>query len=85
MKSPRLTLKQLAHFDRCIFPEDFARDLVKRGVSEINAGWVASIITNSENTMGIIEIAHKMRNFAPIKEAINQMLHEWNERFPDND
>jgi hypothetical protein len=85
MKEARLTLSQLAHFDRCIFPGDFADSLVALGVERFDADMVARWLMDRENKPGVVKLWQVFaRKNDKMAEAFNKLLTEWNERFPDN-
>lgn len=83
MKSARLTLKQLSHFDRCLKVDSFQEDLIRFGVRPIRAEMASADLISKGYPIGIAEVARSWHKFPDVLEAINKILLEWDEKFPD--
>lgn len=80
-----LTLQQLAHFDRCIFPESFANDLVENGLDEMNAFSIEMFIVRQRkngNMVGVIQIYQEFITDDNVTNAIEKVVKAFIEKYP---
>jgi len=75
------TLEQLSHFNRCMFPDDFEKDLISKGIDPAEAFFIKRWIIkcnqyNSQNNnppIGILQVYQEYGNIL-VKDAIERIL-----------
>lgn len=81
------TLKQLAHFDRCLFPCDFRDDLIDAGLDSFLAETVSQYIINKRrkfysvdgnaNVVGVLDVYQEFISCNEIVDAIEQVVYDF--------
>lgn len=78
----RYSLEELAHFDRCLFPYDFRRDLISEGINGDKAEIISNFIKDKGTLCGIIHIyqVHARRD-EELLNAIENILERFVEKY----
>lgn len=81
------TLKQLAHFNRCLYPGNFRDDLTTAGLDYVTADEVAQFIINKRRKVysatgdtflvGITDVYQEYINSQEIIDAIEQVVYDF--------
>lgn len=71
------TLAQLAHFDRCLFPDDLSVKLLDEGVHEYTVDGVERFIKNERrkgNNVGIIRLYQEFITDEELTKALDAVV-----------
>lgn len=83
MSQPTFSLAELAHYDRCLFPEDLMEELIEHGLPALDAIMVKNQIIDSENKIGIVELCHSWRKVTAVHAALIQSVVRFAEKYPN--
>lgn len=79
------TLKQLAHFDRCLFPDDFEKELIEEGVDANDAYFVSSAMKSYTRGGGrntIVGLYQMFIDDEQLTSAFDRILVKFVEKYP---
>lgn len=62
------SLEQLAHFDRCLFPDNFRDDLLRQGINHSDAMMVINFIKSARHKNDHVGIVRVFQEFITIDE-----------------
>jgi hypothetical protein len=74
------TFEEVAHFNRCLFPEGLKRDLMEHGLSEADADECARIVAKKRN---IVDLYQECISCKDITRAINAVMRSHIAKFPN--
>jgi hypothetical protein len=78
------TLEQLAHFDRCLFPDDFKKQLEKAGMPEHDALMVVQYMQrkrDSDLPVGIIHLYQEFIMDEDLTKVFDAVVSEFVDRY----
>lgn len=80
MRKNTYTLEQLMLFDRCLFPESFAEDLMEAGLDRYSAKTIGRWVLRQRelgNMVGVLQIAQEWISDDEIQAAIDAVLNKF--------
>ncbi len=76
----KFTLEQIAHFDRCLFPEDFSIELENCGLSPLDNKCVIMVLIRNRmngSKFGIIQLFQEFINDKTVTDVLELVIQKF--------